>query len=96
MLAFRHFWPCGGRKIIASNDSFQYEVEKLADDQQRNKVTTVSCHGRLVSATAGQLKDVAKPLIPLGGRVVINLSDVEYLDSTGLGTLVGLRASAIK
>ena len=37
-----------------------------------------------------------QPLIPLGGRILIDLGDVSYLDSSGLGALVGLKASAIR
>ena len=36
-----------------------------------------------------------KPLIPQGGTIVIDLKDVTFLDSLGLGTLVGLKVSAI-
>ena len=50
---------------------------------------------RVVSDTAGQVKEVVKPLIPLGGRILLDLTDVEQLDSSGLGTLVGLKASAV-
>jgi anti-sigma B factor antagonist len=78
----------------APQPSLQYEVEKSTDDLQ-NAVTTVKCHGRVVSETAAQLKEVVKPLIPQGGRILIDLSDVQHLDSSGLGTLVGLKASAI-
>jgi anti-anti-sigma factor len=77
-------------------DSFHYEVEKSEDDQHGNKVTTIKCHGRLVSESAGEIKELVRPLLPLGGRIVIDLSDLNYLDSTGLGALVGLKASAIK
>lgn len=80
---------------MAPDNSFHYEVEK-SDDQHGNKVTTVKCHGRLVSGNASALNDLVKPLIPLGGRIVIDLGDLNYLDSSGLGTLVGLKASAIK
>jgi len=37
-----------------------------------------------------------RPLIPLGGRIIIDLGDAKHLDSAGLGALVGLKASAIK
>ena len=59
------------------------------------KVTTVRCHGRLINQTAGQVKDIVKPLIPQGGIIEIDLNDVSFLDSLGLGTLVGLKVSAI-
>ena len=81
---------------MSPTDSFRYEVEKSADDEQGNKVTTIKCHGRLVSENAGEIKEVVKPLLPLGGRIVIDLSDLNYLDSSGLGALVALKASAIK
>ncbi len=78
----------------APRPSLQYEVEK-STDELNNAVTTVKCHGRIVSDTAGQLKEVVKPLIPQGGRILLDLTDVEHMDSSGLGTLVGLKASAI-
>jgi anti-anti-sigma factor len=81
---------------MATNAIFHFEVEKSGDDDQHNKVTTVKCHGRLVAENADELKDVVKPLIPLGGRIVIDLTDLNYLDSSGLGTLLSLRISAVK
>lgn len=42
------------------------------------------------------MKDMMQPLIPLGGRIIVDLGEVSYLDSSGLGTLVGLKASAIR
>jgi len=77
--------------------SFQYEVVKSPDlDSQGNKVTTVTCHGRLLSENSSELKELVKPLLPIGGRIVIDLSDVSHIDSSGLGTLVGLKISAVK
>jgi|SRR5271156_6498223 len=82
---------------MTPSESFHCEVGKSNDkDEQGNQVTTVKCHGRLVSDTAGEMKEAVRPLITLGGRIVIDLSDVNYLDSSGLGMLVGLKASAIK
>ena len=77
-------------------DSIRYEVKQSGDDQHGNKVTTIKCHGKLVVENAGQIKDVVKPLIPLGGRIVLDLSDVNYVDSSGLGALLALKVSAIK
>ena len=71
---------------------FSYEIEKSTDDSN-NAVTTIKCHGRVVSDTAGQVKEAIKPFIPQGGRILIDLTDVQHLDSSGLGTLVGLKAS---
>ena len=82
---------------MAKVSSFQYEVAKSPDlDSQGNKVTTVTCHGRLLSENSSELKELVKPLLPLGGRIVIDLSDVSHIDSSGLGALVGLKISAVK
>jgi anti-sigma B factor antagonist len=75
--------------------SFHYEVEKLPDDQRGNKVTTVKCHGRLTIENAARLKEVVKPLLAAGGRTIIDLSDVSFLDSSGLGALISLKVSAV-
>jgi anti-anti-sigma factor len=74
---------------------FSCEVEKQANEST-GPITTIICHGRIVNQTSGQLKEVVKPLIPLGGRIVLDLTDVNYVDSMGLGSLVGLKVSALK
>jgi anti-anti-sigma factor len=74
--------------------SFHYEV-KSSEDEKKWKVTTITCHGRLVSDTADQLKELVRPLISEGGHIVIDFADLKYLDSLGLGSLVGLKVSAI-
>ena len=79
---------------MAPQNSFHYEIEK-SDDQQGNKVTIIKCHGRLVAENAGEMTQLVKPLIPLGGRIIVDLGDVSYLDSSGLGALVGLKVSAL-
>jgi anti-anti-sigma factor len=78
-----------------TESGFHCEIETAGDDQHGNKVTTVKCHGRLVSENAYQIKDAVKPLIPQGGRVVIDAADLSYMDSSGLGVLIGLKVSAI-
>jgi len=80
---------------MAGTGSFQYEVEK-SGESRADQVATVRCHGRLVSENSAEVKEVVRALLPQGGRIVIDLSDVSYLDSSGLGTLVGLKVSAIK
>jgi anti-anti-sigma factor len=42
------------------------------------------------------MKELVRPLISPGGRIVIDVGDVKHLDSAGLGALVGLKASPIK
>jgi anti-anti-sigma factor len=81
---------------MSADGPFRCEIEKSKDkDERGNQVTTVKCHGRLVTATASAMKEQVKSLIPLGGRIVIDMGDVSQLDSSGLGALVSLKVSAI-
>ncbi len=54
----------------------------------------VRCRGRVTSDTTQSLKDTVKPLFSEGKRVVLDLTEVNYLDSSGLGAIVGLYISA--
>jgi anti-sigma B factor antagonist len=56
--------------------------------------TLVRCTGRIVSSSVSTLQDTVRELIPTSKRVVLDLTDVSYLDSSGLGALVGLYISA--
>jgi anti-anti-sigma factor len=70
-----------------------FEVESSVEGDL--KVTAVKCHGRLVNQTVGELREIVKPLIAEGGSIVLDLTDVNFMDSLGLGTLVGLKVSAL-
>ncbi len=74
--------------------SFHCEVEESAMEGGQ-KVTTIRCHGRLVSATAEQFKDTVKPLIVRGSHILIDFGDLAYMDSSGLGAVVGLKVSSM-
>jgi anti-sigma B factor antagonist len=77
-----------------TKNAFHCEIANEVDDSG-NKLVTVHCHGRLVNQTGGELREVVKPLIPQGGTIRIDLTDVSFMDSMGLGTLVGLKVSAL-
>jgi anti-anti-sigma factor len=82
---------------MATPATFNCDVEKTNEkDEHGNEVTIVRCHGRLVSDTTAKIKDVVHPLLGHHGRIIIDLGDVAQLDSSGLGTLVGLKASAVR
>jgi anti-sigma B factor antagonist len=59
-----------------------------------NEKAIVRCHGQLVSGRTDVLYSKVRPLIPDTKRIVLDLSDVNYMDSMGLGTLVSLYTSA--
>ena len=69
-------------------------VEKTGDTNT-GRVATVTCHGPLVAGTTDVLKATVKPLIADGGKIIVDVGDVQYIDSMGLGALVGLKVSAI-
>ena len=73
---------------------FSYD---LTDSVDANcwKTTTIACHGRLVSQDTGEVNKVVKPLIEAGGHILIDLTDVAYMDSAALGALVALKVSAL-
>jgi anti-anti-sigma factor len=54
----------------------------------------VRCIGRITSDTTQRLKVTVKPLFSESKRVVLDLTDVTYLDSSGLGAIMGLYVSA--
>jgi anti-sigma B factor antagonist len=62
--------------------------------EQTNDVTIVRCHGQLTSGLTEILYSKVRPMIPDAKRIVLDLSDLTFMDSMGLGTLVSLYTSA--
>jgi anti-sigma B factor antagonist len=56
--------------------------------------TIVLCTGRITSDTTQLLKATVKPLLSDSKIVVLDLTHVSYMDSSGLGTIVALYISA--
>jgi anti-sigma B factor antagonist len=55
----------------------------------------VDCSGRLIfGEESASLRDTVKKLLEQSPKVVMNLREVNYIDSGGLGTLVSLYTSA--
>ena len=74
--------------------TFHYEIEET-EDESKYTTTNIKCHGKLVSENTAEIRGLVAPLIVRGGRIVLDFADLEYLDSSGLGALVGLKVSAI-
>jgi anti-sigma B factor antagonist len=65
------------------------------DTRQADAVTIVSCQGRIVfGEEATAMRENLKTILSSTRQVVLNLSGVSYIDSGGLGTLVGVYSSA--
>jgi anti-sigma B factor antagonist len=74
----------------ASAQELRLETEKKPD------AVVVRCSGRIVSSTAPYLQETVRPLIAENKRVVLDLTEVSYLDSSGLGSIVGLWVNSKK
>ena len=58
-------------------------------------IIVVDCAGRIVFGDeTAALRDHVRGLISNGTKIVLNLADVTYIDSGGLGTLVALYTTA--
>jgi anti-sigma B factor antagonist len=65
------------------------------ETRQAAGVTILSCQGRVVfGEEATALRENLKRVLGSTRQVVLNLAGVTYIDSGGLGTLVGVYSSA--
>ena len=74
-----------GGTAMESNASFRHEIEHLPDDEHGNKVTVVKRHGRLISENSAEVKELVKPLLAAGGRIVIDPRRFELCGQFGSG-----------
>ena len=59
-------------------------------------ILAVECTGRIVfGEESSLLRDKVKEAIPKYKKIVLNLGEVSYIDSGGLGTLVALNTTAL-
>jgi anti-sigma B factor antagonist len=65
-----------------------FEIERDGDS------AVVKCHGRFVAGTTEELYQEVKHLLPQLKLVVMDLEDLTYVDSMGLGALVRLYSTA--
>lgn len=54
----------------------------------------IRCSGKLTYTSAELLRSAVRPLFPQSKRLVLDLQHLTYLDSFGLGVLVGVYLSA--
>jgi anti-sigma B factor antagonist len=60
-----------------------------------NGIQVLDCQGRIVFGEESvALRDTVKQVMATTKRIVLNLAGVSYIDSGGLGTLVGLYITA--
>jgi anti-sigma B factor antagonist len=62
--------------------------------ERTDAMTIVRCQGQLVSGLTDILYSNVRPMIQANKRIVLDLSEITWMDSMGLGSLVGLYTSA--
>jgi anti-sigma B factor antagonist len=55
---------------------------------------TVRCTGKITSYSSAELQTTVRSLMPETKCIVLDLTDVSYMDSSGLGVIIGIYLSA--
>ena len=76
----------------ASERGFRMDARRSIADP----CAIVSCHGRLTSEHAPHLRTKVHTLLADEKRIVLDFQGVSFMDSSGLGTIVGLWVNAKK
>jgi anti-sigma B factor antagonist len=62
---------------------------------EEEKTVTLACHGKIVAGSEGAaLREKVQQLMKDSPDVVLDLRNVDYIDSSGLGVLVSLYSTA--
>lgn len=60
------------------------------ETETKDSVTTIRATGRIILETSAALENTLRDVMAQGKRVVLDLSNVDYIDSAGLGVLVSV------
>jgi anti-sigma B factor antagonist len=60
------------------------------ETEKKDSETTVRATGRVTLETAATLETTLRNLIAEGKRIVLDLTNVDYVDSAGLGALISV------
>ena len=70
-------------------------MQLKVNTRTKDGVLVVDCAGRIVfGEESSLLRETVKKAVAENNRIVLNLGDISYIDSGGLGTLVALRTTA--
>jgi anti-sigma B factor antagonist len=75
---------------LIPSPELELTIEKNPDE------TTVRGSGKITSASADYFQATIRGVIPGNKRIVLDLTGVEYIDSSGLGSLVSVYLAAGK
>jgi anti-sigma B factor antagonist len=74
-------------------DAVASGLDLTLDTPKAPEETIVLCAGRITSDTSALLVSTVRLLIPESKRIVLDLTQVDYIDSSGIGALVSLLVS---
>ena len=69
-------------------------ISLTVEMERHDGSAVVRCRGRLVAELSGFFHQKISPLIPGCKHIVLDFSELDYVDSMGLGTLVRLYVSS--
>ena len=72
---------------MSANPGIRAAQLKLESEKQESQ-TTLSAAGRINSDTSAAFEKTLRELIPGSKRVILDLTNINYIDSAGLGALV--------
>jgi len=62
--------------------------------ETKDGILILTCEGRLTAEVALEFKEKIKPLLKQGSRVILDMGAVTHVDSSGLGAVVSVYATA--
>jgi len=65
-------------------------AELRLESEKKGSETIVQATGRITSTTSATLEQTLRDLVSTSKRVVLDLTGVDYIDSSGLGALVSV------
>jgi anti-sigma B factor antagonist len=95
--------PCGSRDLQRFGEGFRFSARDFGGKTMQLKLSNrvvdgvfiVDCNGRIVfGEEASAIREFVKTALAQHKQIVLNLKNTTYIDSGGLGTMVGLYTSA--
>ena len=77
----------------AAKGATQLTLVTSTEGDATGSFTRVRCTGKLIISSTGILQTEVRSLLPGAKRIVLDLTDLGYMDSSGLGAIIGLYVS---